>query len=89
MSLLKPYVQLRFGYPYFGQSDYINEYNNPLNLYSNDVVGEYYLSTGLGTTISILDISLNYEYNTYKLKSTHFDELKASSNISINVGLKF
>lgn len=90
LSILKPYVQLRFGYPYFGQSDYVNEYNNPLSLYNNDMVGEYYMSAGIGTTVSILDISLNYEYNTYKLKSNHFEELKASSaNVSLNFGLKF
>lgn len=90
LSSIKPYVQLRFGYPYAAEGDYIAEYNNPTKTFSNDLQGIYYYSAGLGATIKFIDLSVNYDYTSYKLTSTGFDDKNANTSlISIYAGVKF
>lgn len=86
----KPYAHLRFGYPYAAEGDYVKEYNNPLNIYYNDLAGISYLSGGVGMSLSFVDVSINYDYNMYKIKTSGFDDKNVtSSNVSFNIGAKF
>lgn len=90
LSAFKPYVQFRFGYPYAAEGDYIANYNDATNIYTSDLKGVSYLSLGLGTTISYVDVSVNYDYNNYKLSSNGYSDLNASSgNVSLNLGVRF
>jgi len=90
LNSIKPYFQFRFGYPYAAEGNYVKEYNNSLGTYYNDLSGVTYLSGGLGASIYFLDASVNYDYNTYKIKTSGFsDKDVTSSNISINIGAKF
>lgn len=90
LNSIKPYIQMRFGYPYAAEGDYISEYNNPSKTFTNDLQGIYYYSAGLGATIKFVDLSVNYDYTTYKLTSTGFDEKNASTSlVSIYAGVKF
>ena len=87
---VKPYAHFRFGYPYAAEGDYVKEYNNPLDIYYNDLAGVSYLSGGVGMSLSFVDVSVNYDYNMYKIKTSGFDDKNAtSSNISFNIGAKF
>lgn len=89
-AISSPYVQLKFGYPYAAEGDYVKEYNNPLNIYYNDLAGVTYLSGGLGMSFSFIDLSVNYDYNIYKMKTDGFDTKNVSStNLSFNIGAKF
>lgn len=90
LASMKPYLQMRFGYPRAVEGDYIAEYNNPTKAFSNDLKGVYYYSAGLGATVKFIDLSVNYDYTTYKLTSTGFAEKNANTSlISIYVGAKF
>lgn len=90
LSAFKPYAQLRIGYPYVSEGQYLIDYNDPGNTHFNDLVGIYYLSLGIGATISFVDVSVNYDYNNYKFKSGGFGDMDATSgNIGINLGAKF
>lgn len=41
-------------------------------------------------SLSFVDVSVNYDYNMYKIKTSGFDDKNAtSSNISFNIGAKF
>ena len=89
-TVSNPYFHLRFGYPYAAEGDYVKEYNNPLDIYYNDLAGVTYLSAGLGMSFSFIDLSVNYDYNIYKIKTDGFDTKDASSsNVSFNIGAKF
>mgnify|MGYP000063470672 FL=1 len=89
-TVSNPYFHLRFGYPYAAEGDYVKEYNNPLDIYYNDLAGVTYLSGGLGMSFSFIDLSVNYDYNIYKIKTDGFDTKDAtSSNVSFNIGAKF
>lgn len=90
LSSFKPYVQMRFGYPYAAEGEYITNYNNPAKTFSNDLQGVYYYSAGIGATIKFVDLSVNYDYTTYKLTSTGFDDKNANTSlVSVYAGVKF
>ena len=41
-------------------------------------------------SFSFIDLSVNYDYNIYKIKTDGFDTKDAtSSNVSFNIGAKF
>lgn len=91
LPLIKPYFQFKAGYPYAWDGDYITEYDNSDGLIYNDLKSESYLSIGLGTQISFVDMSVNYELNNFKLKRSvvNGDKDVTESNVSINIGAKF
>jgi len=87
-SSYKPYAQLKFGYPKVAEGDYIKTYTiggNPVT----DVVGTYYFGGGIGATIYFVDLSVNYDYNMYKLKTISREVNASNGNVSFNVGVKF
>lgn len=87
-SSFKPYAQLKFGYPKVAEGDYIKAYTiagNPIT----DVVGTYYFGAGVGATVYFVDLSVNYDYNTYKLKTISEEVNGSNGNVSFNVGVKF
>lgn len=91
LSSVKPYALVKIGYPYAAEGDYIKDYNNPSNAYTNDLKGIGYISLGAGIKLYFVDASIGYEYNTFKLSSTDgsSDKDVYSGNVSLNVGVKF
>lgn len=87
-SSFKPYAQLKFGYPYVAEGDYIKTYSIGGNLVT-DVTGTYYFGGGIGATISFVDLSVNYDYNIFKIKTATQENNANTGNVSINLGVKF
>lgn len=90
VSFIKPYFQLKGGYPYVFDKEYLTEYGNPNETEYNDLKGKEYISIGLGLRVFIADVSINYEINNYKFKSFKWNDEKdvEQRNISLNIGIK-
>lgn len=86
-----PYIQFKAGYPYALDGDYVKDYKNPSGTNSNDLAGQAYLGMGVGGQLFFLDISLNYEWNSFSLTSNSWVGAKnvTQSNIGINLGFKY
>lgn len=91
IPMIKPFFQVKAGYPYCLDGDYIESYDNASKTYYNDLKGESYFGAGIGVRVLFFDASINYEMSSYKLKSTQWiDEKKvSSSNVNLNIGFKF
>lgn len=89
--IIKPYFQLKGGYPYVFDKEFLTEYGNPNETQYNDLKGKEYISIGLGVRVFIADVSINYEINNYKFKSFKWtDEQDVEQrNVSLNMGIKF
>jgi len=68
----------------------MRDYKSPLNV-NNDLKGQAYASAGLGVQMFFLDLSLNYEWNTFNLASDSWIGEKdvAQKTFSINLGFKY
>lgn len=91
VPIIKPYFQLKGGYPYVFDKEFLTEYGNPNETQYNDLKGKEYISIGLGVRVFIADVSINYEINNYKFKSFKWtDEQDVEQrNVSLNMGIKF
>lgn len=83
-----PYVQFRAGYPYAWDGNYIKNYKSGIN---NNLKGQAYASVGAGFELFFLDVSANYEWNTFNLASDSWVGEKdvAQNTFSINLGFKY
>lgn len=83
-----PFVQFRAGYPYAFDGKYMRNYKSGLN---NNLKGQAYASAGIGTELFFLDLSFNYEWNTFNLESDSWvgDKDVSQNTFSINLGFKY
>lgn len=90
IPLLKPYFQIKAGYPYAIDGTYIEEYQNSSNTGYNDMTGDVYFSAGIGLQLLFADASINYDLNSFQLKSSVNGEKDVvESHVSLNVGFIF
>lgn len=87
----KPFFQVKAGYPYALDGEYIETYDNADRTATVDMKNDVYLGFGVGIRFLFADASVNYELSQFKLSSTKWTEEKkvSTSNVNFNVGFKF
>lgn len=85
---VSPFIQIRGGYPYAFEGSKLKEYKSGSN---NDLKGQAYASIGAGIQIFYLDLSFNYEWNTFNYSSDSWvgDRDVSQNTFSINLGFKY